>query len=1289
MNRRIADWLPCTALAVIALNVIALAMAAPPTFAQKIGDSAAARRVFVDPPREYATAPLWVWNDLLTDDQIRGTLRDLAAQRVRQAFVHPRPGLMTPYLSDEWFRLWRVALDEAERLDMHVWIYDENSYPSGFAGGHVPQQMPESRGRGLVLRSQPQPPSLDSETLGAYRVEGDSIVDVTADIRQGRSPGQGPFWMATVARAANSPWYGDRSYVDLMYPGVTEKFLEVTQQAYKKHLGDQFGRRILGSFTDEPNVRPAGGLPWTDRLPAEFHKRWGYDLLPHLPSLAAAVGNWKQVRHDYFQVVLDQFVEHWAKPYARWCEQNGIAFTGHYWDHEWPNCVGVPDNMAMNAWQHIPGIDCLMNQYQEHTHAQFGNLRFVRETQSVCNQLGRERFLCEVYGAGGWDLRFEDMKRIADWLGVLGVNLFDQHLSYVTLRGARKADHPQSFSYHEPWWDAYHVLADYTTRLSAAMSSGQQRNEILVLEPTTTAWMYQADPTHRGRLNELGATFFDFLKALEAAQVEYDIGCEDVIARHGSVAGGASGGQGIGAGQTASGSARLVVGQREYATVVLPPLTETLRAETVALLEQAASGGLRILCCGPPPSLVDARPSPRLAKLADSPTWQRLEPAATVEALIPRGPEQCVIRRAADDPGILFHQRRQLADGDLLFLVNTSSEHASRGTVTTPARAIQQWDLFTGAARDWPCTTDAAGVSIEFELPPCGSLLLWLARDAAPPADSHGQAASQTPPCAISGALVGAVGQPPAATPVAPRGPLEARRIEPNVLTLDYVDVSAGGESRRDLYYYPANQFVWRAHGMARNPWDSAVQYNDELISKTFPPDSGFEVSYRFTIDGAVPRPLWLVIERPDLYTIQCNGAAVQVQAGQWWLDKAFGKLDITASARAGETVVTLKAQPFTMFHELAAAYVLGDFSLRPEQSGGFTIVSPRPPGLVRGLAHSTDLEGVSWLSSGIGFQRDPRSNKGNDPAPSVVFDLGRQVDLAAIDIWNYNEATLPSRGVKSLEILAAATPDFAAGAKSLGEFELAAAPGGPRGAHTALAQRLAVVAPGVRYVKFAILANYNGVRFPAADGGKDHAFVGLSEVRFLAPAADGRPQRIQGVKIHSASSELAASGSFDRRAVHLVDDSGLGEAAVGWDQQGMPFYAAGVAYRQTFDVAHATGRYRVRVPRWYGSVAKVVANGQVRGILVSQPWEVDVTGAIREGENAVEVVVIGTLKNTLGPHHAGSATGSAWPGMFQRGPEHGPPPGDAYHTLGYGLFEPFTLLHDGDASPDANQPAS
>ena len=131
-------------------------------------NSAQIKRVFADPPREYGTAPLWVWNDNLTDAQVLETLRDFARQKVKQAFVHPRPGLMTPYLSPEWFRLWKLALAEAERLDMNLWIYDENSYPSGFAGGLVPDAMPESRGRGLNMQETTEAPQWSDESPGRF-----------------------------------------------------------------------------------------------------------------------------------------------------------------------------------------------------------------------------------------------------------------------------------------------------------------------------------------------------------------------------------------------------------------------------------------------------------------------------------------------------------------------------------------------------------------------------------------------------------------------------------------------------------------------------------------------------------------------------------------------------------------------------------------------------------------------------------------------------------------------------------------------------------------------------------------------------------------------------------------------------------------------------------------------------------------------------------------------------------------------------------------------------------------
>lgn len=128
------------------------------------------------------------------------------------------------------------------------------------------------------------------------------------------------------------------------------------------------------------------------------------------------------------------------------------------------------------------------------------------------------------------------------------------------------------------------------------------------------------------------------------------------------------------------------------------------------------------------------------------------------------------------------------------------------------------------------------------------------------------------------------------------------------------------------------------------------------------------------------------------------------------------------------------------------------------------------------------------------------------------------------------------------------------------------------------------------------------------------------------------------------------------------------------WKEQGYPFYAAGVCYKQKFNVTRPAGQYLIELGEWYGSVAEIVVNNNNAGYIAYKLWRCDVSDLIKQGMNTIDVIVIGTLKNTLGPHHAGIGLGSAWPGMYQQGPETGPPPGKNYHTIDYGLFELFIL---------------
>ncbi|MBN2136263.1 MAG: hypothetical protein JW720_00500 [Sedimentisphaerales bacterium] len=1193
----------------------------------RTGGSEKLREIFADPPRQYATAPLWVWNDLLTEKQIRETMRDLASQKVMQVFVHPRPGLMTPYLADDWFRLWKVALDEAEKLDMNVWIYDENSYPSGFAGGLVPDAMPESRGKGLHFTEAGKPPKLSDETLAVYRITGDEFENVTEKLKAGEQLPDAQYLVASIRLAPTGGWFGGKYYVDLLHPGVTEKFIEITMGAYKRELGEHFGDRLPGWFTDEPHLTPAGGLHWSDRIPRDFEKRWGYDLLDHLPSLTRNIGDFKRVRHNFQQFLLEEFIACWAKPCYEYCRDNNLEFTGHYWEHGWPGAGHGGDNMAMYAWHQRPAIDTLMNQYSEDMHAQFGNVRSVLELASVANQLGKKRTLCEAYGAGGWDLRFEDMKRIGDWLYVLGVNTLDEHLSYITIRGARKRDHPQSFSYHEPWWPDYHVMARHFTRLSAALSAGQQVNTILLIEPTTTTWLYQTDPTH---LNNIGSSFQKLVTDMAKAQIEFDLGCEDIIARHGAV-----------------DDTDFVVGQRRYSTVILPPLTENLNSKTTELLEQYTTAGGKVLCCGQPPTFVDGTPSEKPKAVWKNPSWNRID-TAEISMLLPAPPDGFAVKRDPNDKGILFHHRRKLDDGDILFIVNTSITDSSTGMFESRAGSVESWSLETGEMSPYPFARTAAGLIVDFELPPCGSLLLFLSNNpAAPPAKKDRETRS-----------------------VPQLGPAIVKRLAPNVLTLDYVDITAGGEQLTNVHFYKANQFAFRKNGMERNPWDSAVQFRDELITKTFGPDSGFEAKYKFTIEDEVPDRLYIVIERPDLYTITCNRKKVSAKKDDWWLDKAFGKVNITSAVKLGLNTVTIKASPMTIYHELEPAYVIGDFSLKPSQSG-FVVVPPRPLTIGRPEAHLTSPDGTMWLSAGIGYDNGPE-DEADDPHPTIVFDLGKPTYLRQIKIWNYNEINLTARGVRELHITGAAdiNEPFDIPIDSIMLDQALSGSTGPT-SEPKFPQRLRVRAAGVRLVKFDIRSNHRGVEFPAKPDSTDNAFVGLSEVQFFTRSAGRRPQRIENVTIARCSSSLG--GKFERYPENLINERGL--TGIGWDRQGMPFYAEGVSYEQKFNVEKRDARYYVRLPNWYGSVARVEVNGRKTGRIYCRPWQCDVTDAIKSGSNTVEVTIIGTLKNTLGPHHGNHALGSAWPSMFHNGPEPGPPPANGYNTVSYGIFEPIELI--------------
>jgi len=934
---------PCTG--TIALASLFLFLTMPAKGLESTGEEhsfAYLRKQFASPDKRYGSAPLWVWNAEVNREVIDTMMQEFKDNAFGGVFVHPRPGLITEYLSDEWFDLFKHAVEKGEELGLDVWIYDENSYPSGFAGGHVPDQMPESFNQGQMLRlvKTRALPDTAERFFICLREVGGKFEDITDQVSRGGfggaskgaqpEPGDSPavaqadptYYLFEKTFYPRTPWYGGFSYVDLMVKGVTEKFIEVTMQGYEKHLGAEFGNIIPGIFTDEPNIDVEGdnSIRWTPDLFDAFQKKWGYNLRTRLPSLFEETGDWKRVRHNYYQTLLQLFIDRWSKPWHDYTEEKGLEWTGHYWEHGWPDPKHGGDNMAMYAWHQRPGIDMLFNQFNEESpNAQFGNIRAVKELSSVANQLGKRRTLSETYGGGGWELTFQDMKRLGDWEYVLGVNTLNQHLAYMTIMGARKYDYPPSFSYHNPWWPYYKDLNRYFARLSLALSRGRQRNDILILEPTTSAWMYSAYQQSHPRRQEIGQEFQSFITALEKAQVEYDLGSENIFKDHGRVKG-----------------KGFVIGEREYTTVVIPPGMENVDGPTFKLLSAYAGNGGKLLLFDTL-QRIDGRGDKALQVL-DRQAPNIIRPGALDNGIMEehfRTPEISFFPKTSSE-GNLYHHRRRLKDGQLLFLVNSSMGAGAAGEVRIRGQDVVRLDPFTGKLLGYPSKADQGEMTFRYDLPPAGSLLLFIADhelDVPEPDEPPGNEWKKMK-----------------------AGKTRIERVRPNVLSIDFCDLRVGEKVLREQHVTDAASTAFKLHGFENgNPWNTSVQFKKQTVQRdAFPPGTGFKASYHFTVaPGTDMASLKAVVERPDMWEISINGRLVEPEKGRWWLDKAFAVVDIGDLVSGGKNTLELHADPMRVHAEIEPVYILGNFDLEPARKG-FNIIP------------ASGLKTGSWKNQGL-----------------------------------------------------------------------------------------------------------------------------------------------------------------------------------------------------------------------------------------------------------------------------------------------------------------------------------
>ncbi|MCM8788266.1 MAG: hypothetical protein NC907_00575 [Candidatus Omnitrophica bacterium] len=575
-------------------------------------------------PFEYRPVPFLFLNHKMEDEELRWQIRQIKEKGLRGFFMHPRPGLLNPYMSVDFREKIKLMVKEAENLGIEAWLYDEDPYPSGAAGGKVIYHHPEYKSRKLIAQTHrvkgKTRVSIDFPMGNVVKIfavknqDKKEIIDLTeyaGPIRDkwgyirryntyyGSMPADTfPHWRSDASGIKNrlewdvpegnweiiifvecyettywGPW---GSYIDILNSDAVDDFIEKTHEVYKKDLSKYFGTTIPGIFTDEPKW--IGWLPWSPKLPEFFEKSKGYDIVEVLYMLIDGEGEKeRKVRFDYWNVLTQMLKKSFFDRISKWCEKNRISFTGHVSPEEEPDLgvVYLGDLMQHAKAFQIPGTDIIT--------PRIGTDQFPvvsvgpKLISSVARQQGRERVLSECFALEEWDFTLERTKRIADYMMALGVNFINQHGFYYSIDGDRKKEACPSQFYQATYWQYYEDFSRYIGRVCYMLTRFEYPAEFALLYPTSSLW--QLLPKDRERAKHLSDAFIFINHILVHSSRQFDF-VDDIDFAEAKVEDG-----------------RFSIGKMKYSALIVPPIAYPVENLLKKLKEFSASGG-KILFLG-------------------------------------------------------------------------------------------------------------------------------------------------------------------------------------------------------------------------------------------------------------------------------------------------------------------------------------------------------------------------------------------------------------------------------------------------------------------------------------------------------------------------------------------------------------------------------------------------------------------------------------------------------------------------------------------------------------------
>jgi len=453
---------------------------------------------FATPPWQYHSRPLWFWNGKLDADKTKGMVAACKTAGYYGMGILPCKGMGFDFMSPEFLKQYKVAVDEAGRLGMKMCLYDEFWFPSGSAGGLLASKHPEALGKRLdMLAADVSGPKEFTQVvpegtlMGAVAMEAATKkrLDVTASIKDGTLRWKAPAgtWKVMIFTCVRD---GGGGLVDYLEPKAVAAFIELTYQAYHDAMPDQFGTTIDGAFYDEPAFyHVKGGRAWTERFNEYFREKFKTDPITLYPALWFDIGpDTAAARNALFGLRSELYATGFVKTINDWCAAHHMGLTGHADQEEVANPVigTVGDLMKAFKYQSMPGIDQVFA---------YGRAsRAYKVVSSAGFNYDRPQVMVECYG--GMDLPLPNLYKEAMDQFAKGINTMVPHaVWYDPATIVFKPDLTPGSAKYGPELPSYN---QYIGRLQRLLQGGRHVADIGVLYPIATlqagSWFGPGDP---------------------------------------------------------------------------------------------------------------------------------------------------------------------------------------------------------------------------------------------------------------------------------------------------------------------------------------------------------------------------------------------------------------------------------------------------------------------------------------------------------------------------------------------------------------------------------------------------------------------------------------------------------------------------------------------------------------------------------------------------------------------------------------------------------------------------